>query len=47
MEGASGLVKMVGTYYLMVVNALTIVLYAQDKIVSKGWLPFLGRVPGV
>lgn len=33
--------------YMIGVNILTIALYGQDKLISQGWLPFLGRVPGV
>eukprot|EP00903_Cladosiphon_okamuranus_P007912 g7640.t1 len=33
------------TGYLVAVNALAFSMYAEDKAVSNGLLPFLGRIP--
>lgn len=34
------------TAYLVVINLLSCVIQAQDKLVAQGWLPFAARVPG-
>lgn len=32
--------------YFVGVNALSFAMLAEDKASSKGWIPFLGRIPG-
>lgn len=38
--------SMLITGYLVAINALSFSMHAEDKAVSTGFLPFLGRIPG-
>lgn len=36
----------IATAYLLGVNVVSFTMHTEDKVSSKGWLPFLGRIPG-
>lgn len=38
--------EMIIAAYFVGVNALSFTMLAEDKASSKGWIPFLGRIPG-
>lgn len=38
--------EMLMATYLVGINFVSFTMHTGDKAISKGWLPFLGRIPG-